>query len=61
VGLEVAFNLLAEANTEIGKNGGIMKSGLGDILFAGVAFVMLSSAIALNVILLVKKRKHEAA
>lgn len=60
VGLEVTFNLLAEANTEIGKNGGLMKSGLGDILFAGVTFVMLGGAISLNVIILVKKRKHEA-
>jgi hypothetical protein len=61
VGLEVTFNLLAEANTEIGKNGGIMRSELGDVLFAVIVFVLLGSAIILNVIILVKKNKHKAA
>ena len=61
VGLEVTFNLLAEANTEIGKNGGIMRSELGDVLFAVIVFALLASAIILNIIILVKKHKHEAA
>lgn len=59
VGLEVAFTLRAEANTDIGTNGGVMKSGLGNVIAAGSAFVMLGGAITLNVIILVKKRKSD--
>ncbi|MBR7122424.1 MAG: hypothetical protein IKC95_03110 [Oscillospiraceae bacterium] len=58
VGLKVALTVHAEANTQIGTNGGIMKSGLGDIIAAGIAFILLCIAIALTVIVFVKKRKE---
>ena len=59
VGLMVKFDLYAEANTDVGTNGGIMKSGLGDIISAGVAFVLLVAAIVLLIIYLKKKKELE--
>ncbi|MBQ4137506.1 MAG: hypothetical protein IJD67_05285 [Clostridia bacterium] len=57
VGLSVNIQLIAEANTDIGTNGGVMKSGLGDIIFAGIAFSLLIVAIVL-MILMAKKKKN---
>ena len=57
VGIEVAFTVHAEANTDIGINGGVMKSGLGDIIVAGIAFLLLIIAIILTSFVLLKKRK----
>ena len=57
--LEVNFTVEAEANTEIGSNGGVIKSGLGDIVTAGASIVLLGSALALNVVVLIKKRKSK--
>lgn len=60
VGIAVAFQLYAEANTVIGTNGGFMKSGLGDIVFAGLAFILLIIAIILLVLAIVKYKKNKA-
>lgn len=59
VGVKVGFEIHAEANTDIGANGGIMGSGLGDILIAGFALLLLLAAIVLLIVYLVKRRKHE--
>lgn len=57
VGVSVKLDLRAEANTSVGANGGVMKSGLGDIIAAGGAFVLLSGAVTVMIIYLVKRRK----
>lgn len=57
VGIEVAFTVQAEANTDIGTNGGIMQSGLGDIIAAGITLLLLIVAIVLTVLVFLKKRK----
>lgn len=57
VGVSVKLNLYAQANTEVGANGGVMKSGLGDIIAAGSTFVLLSGAVTVMIIYLVKRRK----
>ena len=59
VGLTVKFELHAEANTDIGANGGVIKSGLGDIIIPGIAFILLIVAIVLLIIYLKKKKELE--
>lgn len=59
VGLAVSFNVHSEANTDIGTNGGVVKSGLGDIIFIGVVLIMLIIAIALLLVYITKKRNHK--
>lgn len=59
VGIFVKLDLHAEANTEIGANGGIMKSGLGNIIVAGASLAFLIAAVTLMIIYIVKKRKLE--
>jgi len=56
VGVSVKMELHATANTDIGTNGGVWRSGLGEILFAGLVFILLLIAIIL--ILLKKKRDN---
>ena len=60
VGIEVAFTVQAEANTDIGTNGGIMQSGLGDIIAAGITLLLLIIAIVLTVMVFLKKRKSDS-
>lgn len=59
IGISVKFDLHAEANTDIGANGGVMDSGLGYVIIAGISFVLLIVAITLMIIYIVKKRKSE--
>ena len=56
-GVEVSFELYAEANTEVGTNGGVIKSGLGDIIFSAVSILVLGGALSLMIIITVKKKK----
>lgn len=58
IGISVKFDLHAEANTDIGVNGGVIESGLGDIIFAAVVLVMLAAAITLMILIIVKNKKH---
>ena len=57
VGVSVKMELYATANTAIGINGGVWRSGLGEILFAALVFILLLIAIIL--ILLKKKRDNQ--
>lgn len=54
--LSLNFELRAEANTDIGTNGGFMRSGIGDIFSAGLAFLLLLASVLLLTVYLVKKR-----
>lgn len=58
-GVEVSFDLRAEANTAIGANGGVRESGLGDIIVAAVALAFLIASVTLMIIYIVKKYKNE--
>jgi hypothetical protein len=58
VGVAVKFDVYSVANTEIGTNGGFVESGLSDIVAAAVAFVLLSAAITLTIVVLVKRRNQ---
>ena len=57
VGISVKFDVYSVANTDIEINGGLVQSGLGDILFAGLSILLLIIAIILTIVVLVKKRR----
>ena len=58
VGLTVKLDLHTEANTDVGINGGVMASGLGEIFLIGLMFILLIAALMLLIIYVVRKRKH---
>lgn len=45
--VEVSMSVYAAANTDIGLNGGFMKSGLGEIVFTAVVITCLGGSLAL--------------
>lgn len=60
VGASVKFDLLAEANTSVDANGGVISSGIGELIFIGVAIVVLGTSITLLIITAVKDKKGSA-
>ena len=59
VGVSVAFTVHAAANTTLGENGGVMQSGLGEILFVGGAILLWMAAIALMVLMIRRRRESD--
>lgn len=57
IGITVGFELNAEENTDIGANGGVIRSGLADIIADGLTLTLLIASIVLIMICLVKKHK----
>ena len=47
VAVEVGMSVYAAANTDIGLNGGFMKSGLGEIIFTAIVLASLAGSVAL--------------
>lgn len=56
IGIEVNMNIFATANTDIGTNGGIMKTGLGNIIVNIIILILLIVAVILTI--LYDRRKH---
>ena len=59
VGVSVKFHILSVANTSIGANGGVVKSGLGEIIFSAISFVLLLGSCGLIIYVISKKNKSE--
>ena len=57
IGVKIDAAIHAVANTEIGTNGGVIKSGLGNLIYVAVVFVIVGAASALNIVLYVKRKK----
>ena len=60
-GVQVSFELYAEANTDIGTNGGVMESGLGEIIFTGASLAGLATTTTLMIVYTAKKRRKTQA
>lgn len=59
VGLTVTLSVTATANTNTGINGGFFESGLGEIVAASVAIVMLGGSLALLLVPYIRKKLAE--
>lgn len=60
IGISVKFDLLAEANMDIETNGGVISSGIGELIFIGMAIAVLITSITLLIITAVKEKKGSA-
>ena len=56
MGVEVSMTVHAEANTDIGINGGFMKSGLGEIVFTSIVIIAMGGSFALLVTPPIRKK-----
>lgn len=61
VGLSVTFDLRAEANTDIGANGGVVDSGLIYTIVTAVALTLLTASTILMTVYFVKRYKLRKA
>ena len=59
IGLSVEFTVHAEANTDIGANGGFMQSGLGCLVFWGLFWLLLILLLILLIRRILKKKKEK--
>lgn len=59
VELEVTMSVYAAANTNIGLNGGFMKSGLGEIVFTSVVIATMGGSLTLLLVPYIKKKIAE--
>lgn len=59
IGLAVTFSVTASANTNIGINGGFMKSGLGEIVFTSAVIATMGGSLALLLVPYIKKKIAE--
>ena len=59
IGLSVEFSVLAEANTDVQANGGVMDSGLGHIVLLGLLVLLLIVALVLLIFSVMKKKNAQ--
>ena len=59
IGMAVKFDIYAEANTDIGLNGGIWESGLGQIILAGITVLVLGGTIIVLIVVAKKKNREQ--
>lgn len=55
VGVNLSFNIHAEANTDIAANGGIFQSPIGTILVISILFILLGTVIVLLLLYILRR------